>query len=58
MWISRDGQQIRLGHLKGIGKVDHRGHLHTCPDIYLQLENNEGLETTHKNSSTMSPGGG
>lgn len=58
LWISRDGQQIRLGHLKGIGKVDIRGNMTTCPDIYLHLENNEGYEkATQGQSSTISPGG-
>lgn len=41
LWISRDGKKIRLGHVRGAGRVNNLGFLKSCPDIYLNLENNE-----------------
>ena len=40
VWVSRDGQKIKLGHVRGVGKVNNLGNLSTCPDIYLSLDNN------------------
>ena len=41
LWVSRDGKRIRLGHVRGSGKVNNIGYLSSAPDIYLNLENNE-----------------
>jgi hypothetical protein len=38
IYISRDGQRLRLAHLHGIGKVNNLGKVTICPDIYLSLE--------------------
>ena len=51
IYISRDGQQIRLAHLHGIGKVNNLGKLEVCPDIYLSLEGSAG-GLDDRNSST------
>jgi len=59
LFISRDGQRIRLGHTRGIGKVNNLGFIVSCPDIYLNLENNESTTdrfTSTKHSSNISPG--
>jgi hypothetical protein len=40
VYISRDGQKMKLGHLRGVGKVNNLGFMSSCPDIYLNLENN------------------
>lgn len=42
LWISRDGQRIKLGHTRGVGRVNNLGNIMACPDIYLNLDNNEG----------------
>lgn len=55
IWLSRDGQRIKLGHLRGVGKVNNLGSVSSCPDIYLSLENN-GEELRAGGSSTV--GGG
>ena len=60
-WISRDGQRIRLGHVRGAGRVNNLGFLKSCPDIYLNLENNERNARDDKQSTGFSPskaGGG
>lgn len=60
LFISRDGQRIKLGNVRGVGKVNNLGYLSSCPDIYLNLDNNE-RDPHLKGSSTMSPsraGGG
>jgi hypothetical protein len=31
---------MKLGHLRGVGKVNNLGYVKECPDIYLTLENN------------------
>jgi serine/threonine protein kinase len=31
---------MKLGHLRGVGKVNNLGYMSSCPDIYLNLENN------------------
>jgi serine/threonine protein kinase len=41
IWISRDGQRIKLGHTRGVGRVNNLGFIMACPDIYLNLDNNE-----------------
>lgn len=46
LYISRDGQRIKLAHTRGIGKVNNLGQLSSCPDIYLNLDVHE--TTTHK----------
>jgi hypothetical protein len=38
VWVSRDGKRIKLGHVRGVGKVDSHGYISTCPDIQLNLE--------------------
>ena len=53
--ISRDGQKMKLAHLRGVGKVNNLGNINSCPDIYLTLENNT-VDGRDGNSSTMSPG--
>lgn len=40
VWVSRDGQRIKLGHVRGVGKVDNFGYISTCSDIFLNLDNN------------------
>lgn len=55
VWVSRDGQRIKLGHVRGVGKVDNFGHLSSCPDIYLNLENTAEVQRAGQ-SSTQSPG--
>ena len=40
IYISRDGQRMKLAHLRGVGKVSNLGNVKECPDIYLSLENN------------------
>lgn len=40
VWVSRDGQRIKLGHVRGVGKVNNFGSISACPDIYLSLESN------------------
>lgn len=40
VYLSRDGQRMRLAHVRGVGKVNNLGNLQACPDIYLSLENN------------------
>jgi serine/threonine protein kinase len=52
LWISRDGQRIRLGNVRGAGRVNNLGFLKTCPDIYLHLDNNERTTTRDDNKST------
>ena len=42
LWISRDGQRIKLGHTRGVGRVNNLGNIMACPDIYLNLDNKEG----------------
>lgn len=54
LWISRDGQKIRLGHTRGIGKVSNLGFINTCPDIYLNLDNN-GVNGATENKSSSAP---
>jgi hypothetical protein len=55
IWVSRDGQRIKLGHVRGVGKVNNLGYITSCPDIYLNLENN--MDSDYMNqSSTISPG--
>jgi serine/threonine protein kinase len=60
LWISRDGQRVRLGHVRGAGKVNNLGFMSSCPDIYLNLENNEKNARDEKQSTGFSPskGGG
>ena len=31
---------MKLGNLRGVGKVNNLGNMQTCPDIYLTLDNN------------------
>lgn len=52
LWISRDGQRIRLGHVRGAGRVNNLGNIKSSPDIYLNLENNERNATRDDNKST------
>mmetsp|Transcript_34190 Transcript_34190/g.25257 ORF Transcript_34190/g.25257 Transcript_34190/m.25257 type:complete len:205 (-) Transcript_34190:2511-3125(-) len=52
--LARDGQKMKLAHLRGVGKVNNLGNIHTCPDIYLTLENNS-MEEKYGTSSTVSP---
>ena len=54
LWISRDGQRIKLGHVRGIGRVNNLGYISSCPDIYLNLENNE-KNANSKHSSSFAP---
>jgi hypothetical protein len=60
LWISRDGQNIRLGHVRGSGRVNNLGFLKSCPDIYLNLDNNERNARDDNKSTGFSPskGGG
>jgi hypothetical protein len=53
--ISRDGQKMKLAHLRGVGKVNNLGNIYASPDIYLTLENNSS-EDRYGASSTVSPG--
>lgn len=46
---------MKLAHLRGVGKVNNLGNLQTCPDIYLNLDNNS-MDDKFGNSSTASPG--
>lgn len=55
LWISRDGQRIRLGHVRGAGRVNNLGFLKSCPDIYLNLEDNERGARDEKQSTGFSP---
>jgi len=55
VWVSRDGQRIKLGHVRGVGKVNNFGSISSCPDIYLSLENN-GEDQRPGASSTQGPG--
>ena len=57
LWISRDGQRIKLGHTRGVGRVNNLGFITACPDIFLNLENNEGGQSEHQ-SSHFSPSKG
>ncbi len=45
---------MKLGHLRGVGKVNNLGNMQSCPDIYLTLDNNS-LDDKYGQSSTMSP---
>jgi hypothetical protein len=48
---------MKLGNLRGVGKVNNLGNLHTCPDIYLSLENNTNEDRLGGGShTTMTPG--
>lgn len=60
LWISRDGQRIRLGHVRGSGRVNNLGFLKSCPDIYLNLDNNERNSQDNKSTgfSPSKTGGG
>ena len=60
LWISRDGKRIRLGHVRGAGRVNNLGFLKSCPDIYLNLDNNERGARDENKSTGFSPskGGG
>lgn len=51
LWISRDGQRIRLGHTRGVGLINNMGFVQQCPDVYIHLENNEGKESENRSSS-------
>lgn len=55
IYISRDGQRIKLAHLRGVGRVNNLGNVQSCPDIYLTLENNSS-DDKFGQSSTVSPG--
>ena len=48
---------MKLGHVRGVGKVSNLGNIKECPDIYLTLENNS-LDDPFKSGSTVSPGRG
>ena len=41
VYVSRDGQRLKLGHVRGVGKVNPFGTLSACPDIFLSLPNKE-----------------
>ena len=56
LWLSRDGQRIRLGHTRGVGLINNLGFVQQCPDIYIHLENNEGNQSSQR-SSTFAPSG-
>lgn len=59
MWVSRDGQRIKLGHVRGVGRVNNFGSISTCPEIYLSLEGNgEELKTGAASTTIGKPGGG
>lgn len=48
---------MKLGHLRGVGKVNNLGQLQACPDIYLSLENNSNEDRLGGGSTTtMTPG--
>jgi len=50
---------MKLGHVRGVGKVNNLGNLKECPDIYLTLENNSNDDRYNGGqSSTVSPGHG
>lgn len=51
LWLSRDGQRIRLGHTRGVGLIGSMGFVQQCPDIYIHLENNEGSPSEGRSSS-------
>jgi serine/threonine protein kinase len=55
IWVSRDGQRIKLGHVRGVGKVNNFGYISSCPEIYLNLENN-GEDQKAGQSSSQAPG--
>ena len=57
LWISRDGQRIKLGHTRGVGRINNLGFIMSCSDIYLNLENNSA-EQTDKQSSGFAPSKG
>lgn len=48
---------MKLGHVRGVGRVSNLGNIKECPDIYLTLENNS-LDDPFKAGSTTSPGRG
>ena len=58
LWISRDGQRIKLGHTRGIASSTTQGFVQQCPDVYMHLENNEGSGSSHKSSRMASSRGG
>ena len=43
--MSRDGQRVKLGHVRGSGKVNNLGYISSSPDVFLNLENNEEKKT-------------
>ena len=55
LWVSRDGQRIKLGHVRGVGRVNNFGYLTACPEIYLNLENN-GEDLRAGKSNSQAPG--
>lgn len=57
VYLSRDGQRMKLSHVRGVGKVNNLGNLQACPDIYLSLENNSNEDRLGGGSqTTMTPG--
>ena len=57
LWISRDGQRIRLGHTRGVGFINNMGFVQQCPDIYIHLENNEATQSERSSTFGASKGG-
>ena len=53
VWVSRDGQRIKLGHVRGVGRVNNFGYMTACPDIYLNLESNEDDQRAGQSSSQL-----
>jgi len=51
VYLSRDGQRIKLANVRGVGKVNNLGNLYSCPDIYLNLDNNRLDERAGQSSS-------
>jgi hypothetical protein len=48
---------MKLGNVRGVGKVNNLGNISACPDIYLSLENNSNEDKLGGGSTTtMTPG--
>ena len=58
LWISRDGQRIRLGNTRGIGRVNNFGFVQQAPDVFLNLDNNNVFNIERQSSTNFSPSKG
>jgi len=58
LFISRDGQRIKLGHTRGIAKVNNFGFVKNCPDIFLSLDNSGDYNIERQSTTQGSPSKG